>query len=294
MELLVDLMPAGTTVLVLDPERARSRAHDLVATSEEFLGASWAAAAGGGIAPIDLGAASYREIADVRLHALGLGHTWWSVSPFGIDSAARRTPTWAAEPALPTHAAEAYRGDLEQAIEDIRGWLARACDVTVVHAGHGPAERFVELLGEHDIAARLVEEGDTAGAGVVTVTCGHLVHGVVDTEARVAIITGDDLSGQKASTRDMRKMPARRKRQIDPLELKAGDYVVHEQHGVGRFVEMKQREVGGATREYLVLDYGASKRGGPGGQALRPGRQPRPGHPLRRWREPEPGPPRRR
>ena len=42
----------------------------------------------------------------------------------------------------------------------------------------------------------------------------------------------------------MRKMPARRKRQIDPLELKAGDYVVHEQHGVGRFVEMKQREVG--------------------------------------------------
>ena len=41
-------------------------------------------------------------------------------------------------------------------------------------------------------------------------------------------------------------MPARRKKQIDPLELSAGDYVVHEQHGVGRFVEMKQREVQGA------------------------------------------------
>ena len=54
MELLVDLMPDDTHVLVLDPERARSRAHDLVATSEEFLGASWAAAAGGGTAPIDL------------------------------------------------------------------------------------------------------------------------------------------------------------------------------------------------------------------------------------------------
>ena len=66
MELLVDLMPADTHVLVLDPERARSRAHDLVATSEEFLGACWAAAAGGGTAPIDLGAASYRALADVR------------------------------------------------------------------------------------------------------------------------------------------------------------------------------------------------------------------------------------
>ncbi|WP_207206892.1 transcription-repair coupling factor [Nocardioides ganghwensis] len=270
MELLVDLMPSDTTVLVLDPERARSRAHDLVATSEEFLGASWAAAAGGGTAPIDLGAASYREIADVRLHALGLGHAWWAVSPFGID-----TPD---EPGLgvstagdgdvpsrtlPTHAAEAYRGDLQQAVDDIRGWVREGLDVVVVHAGHGPAERFVELLGENDIAARLVEDGDTAGPGVVTVTCGHLVHGIVDDEARIAVVTGDDLSGQKTSTRDMRKMPARRKKQIDPLELKAGDYVVHEQHGVGRFVEMKQREIGGAVREYLVLEYGPSKRGGP-------------------------------
>ena len=77
------------------------------------------------------------------------------------------------------------------------------------------------------------------------------------------LLTGEDISGQRASTRDMRKMPARRKRQIDPLELTAGDYVVHEQHGVGRFVEMRQREVAGAVREYLVLEYGASKRGGP-------------------------------
>ncbi|WP_299925633.1 transcription-repair coupling factor [uncultured Nocardioides sp.] len=282
MELLVDLVPADTTVLVLDPERARTRAHDLVATSEEFLGASWAAAAGGGTAPIDLGAASYREIADVRLHALGRGLAWWTVSPFGIDTAdvpadagldttalvprdGHSTTESSAVPSrtLPTHPAEAYRGDLQQAVDDIRGWVTDGVDVVVVHAGHGPAQRFVELLGENDVAARLVEEGESAGANVVTVTCGHLVHGVVDDEAKVAVVTGDDLSGQKASTRDMRKMPARRKKQIDPLELSAGDYVVHEQHGVGRFVEMKQREIGGAVREYLVLEYGPSKRGGP-------------------------------
>ncbi len=87
MELLVDLLPEGTQVLLLDPERARSRAHDLVETSEEFLGASWAAAAGGGTAPIDLGAASYRELGDVRDHALGRNLSWWSLSPFGLDLA---------------------------------------------------------------------------------------------------------------------------------------------------------------------------------------------------------------
>ncbi len=265
MELLVDLVPEATTVLVLDPERARTRAHDLVATSEEFLGASWAAAAGGGQSPIDLSTASYREVADVREHALDRRLAWWTVSPFGIET--DDTPGVdldvvvgaVSSRGLTAQPAEAYRGDLERAITDVRGWLADGYRVTVVHPGHGPAERMVEVLGEHDVPAGL----DADGQGVVTVTTGCLTQGVVDPAVRVALITGEDLSGQKASTRDMRKMPARRKKQIDPLELKAGDHVVHEQHGVGRFVEMMQREMAGATREYLVLEYGASKRGAP-------------------------------
>ncbi|MFD0823608.1 transcription-repair coupling factor, partial [Micromonospora zhanjiangensis] len=65
LELLVDRMPAGTHVLLCDPERIRTRAHDLVRTSEEFLQASWAAAAVGGQAPVDLGAAAFRTLADV-------------------------------------------------------------------------------------------------------------------------------------------------------------------------------------------------------------------------------------
>ena len=85
MELLVDLLPQRSHVVVLDPERVRTRAHDLVATSEEFLAASWATAASGGTAPVDLGAASYRELGEVRGHALGQGRSWWSLSPFGID-----------------------------------------------------------------------------------------------------------------------------------------------------------------------------------------------------------------
>jgi transcription-repair coupling factor (superfamily II helicase) len=267
MELLVDLMPAETHVLVLDPERVRTRAHDLVATSEEFLHASWAAAAGGGQAPIDLGAASYRSLADVRAHTLAQRKAWWSLSPFGLDDTATDIDEHALESrTIAIRPAETYHGDVEHAVADIRAWLATGGRVAVVHEGHGPAQRMVEVLREHDVAARFtdaIEQADDLAADVAIVTCGRLEHGLVDEAQQLAIVTGDDISGQRSSTKDMRRMPARRKHQIDPLELQPGDYVVHEQHGVGRYVEMRQRVVQGATREYLVLEYGSSKRGGP-------------------------------
>src|SRR5438874_13765660 len=86
-ELLVHCMPSGTHVVLCDPERIRTRAHDLVRTSEEFLEASWAAAAVGGKAPIDLGAAAFRTLAEVRATARGRGQGWWSVAPFGVAEA---------------------------------------------------------------------------------------------------------------------------------------------------------------------------------------------------------------
>src|ERR1700751_6394120 len=61
----------------------------------------------------------------------------------------------------------------------------------------------------------------------------------------------------------MRRMPSRRRGGVDPLQLKSGDYVVHEQHGVGRYVEMTSRTTAGATREYLVIEYAPGGRGQP-------------------------------
>ena len=258
MELLIDLMPTNTTVLVLDPERVRTRAHDLVATSAEFLDASWAAAASGGQAPIDLDAASLRTVEEVREEAERAGLAWWGLSPFGIEE----TPeTDESTNVIAARAIDGYRGDTEGFSADVAQQLTAGRAVVIVHPGHGPAQRTVELLSDHDLPARLAECVDPAERHVVQVVQGSLEHGLL--LDHLAVYTGVDIAGQKASTRDMQRMPVRRKKQIDPLELKAGDYVVHEQHGVGRFVEMRQREVQGALREYLILEYGASKRGHP-------------------------------
>ena len=73
MESVLDLLPSRTLVVLVDPERVRTRAHDLVATSTEFLEASWVNAAAGNAVPVDLqsvlGTASYWTLAEVREHA---------------------------------------------------------------------------------------------------------------------------------------------------------------------------------------------------------------------------------
>ena len=216
MELLVDLMPDDTHVLVLDPERARSRAHDLVATSEEFLGASWAAAAGGGTAPIDLGAASYRALADVREHSLAQDKPWWTMSPFGIDDAdgRRRCADALGEvvsvdvdvlvggvpagrcrrsPPRPTAATSTAR------IGDIERWLGRgpprgrAC--TPATARRSGWSRCSASTTCPPGSSTTPTPPATSTTHVVTVTCGALVHGFVDEANRLVLLTGEDLSG---------------------------------------------------------------------------------------------------
>ncbi|MEV8389644.1 MULTISPECIES: transcription-repair coupling factor [unclassified Streptomyces] len=269
MELLIDVLPAGSMALVCDPERVRTRAADLVATSQEFLQASWAASADGGEAPIDVGAASLRGIADIREHARELGMMWWSVSPFAVDEELEDASGEAIT--LGMHAPESYRGDTARALADTKGWLADGWRTVFVTEGHGTAARTVEVLGGEGIPARLDTPGartarglEEIGPSVVHVACGSIDYGFVDPDLKLAVLTETDLSGQKAAGKDGARMPAKRRKTIDPLTLETGDYIVHEQHGVGRYVEMVQRTVQGATREYLLVEYAPAKRGQPG------------------------------
>ena len=91
---------------------------------------------------------------------------------------------------------------------------------------------------------------------------GPLHDGVIIPGANLVVITETDLTGSRVAGVEGKRLAAKRRNTVDPLALTAGDLVVHDQHGIGRFVEMVERTVGGARREYLVLEYASSKRGG--------------------------------
>ncbi len=280
MQPVIELLPRGTHVVVLDPERVRARAHDLVATTHEFLAAAWSNAAAGNATPVDLSEASFHTLGQTRGDALAAGVPWWSLTSFEADLELAGDGTGSVEGDdgatevlnLGARAVRGYAGDVPAALDDLRVMVNEGWAVVVTTPGHGPAQRIVELLSGADIAARLVEHLDSAPEpGLVHVTTAPATAGFVSEPLRLALLTETDIVGRggvTASTRDMRRMPSRRRNQVDPLSLRPGDYVVHEQHGVGRFVEMMQRTVGSgreqATREYLVIEYAPGKRGQPG------------------------------
>ncbi len=273
MELLTDVLPADTHVFASDPEKIRARAQELVQTSHEFLAASWSAAGDGGKAPIDLEGAAYRTLGDVRESALRRGQSWWGLSPFAASDEDASVVVEDAVPSriVPATEAPVWRGDTEAALAAVKDSTTAGRRVVLVAESAGLVDRLCEVLGNADVPTRKCEDLDAAPAeGVVSVVRADLRHGFSVASLALDVFTAADLAGQREREPRPAKLPARRKNQIDPLELRGGDAVVHEIHGVGRYVEMVQRTVQGATREYLVLDYAPSKRGQPGDRLFVP------------------------
>jgi transcription-repair coupling factor (superfamily II helicase) len=254
LELLTDLLPQGALVVLADPERIRTRSADLVRTGHEFLEASWLAAGTGGQAPIDVGASAYRELGEVLEHASATGHPVLTLSPLHSGREGVLAP--------PVHEIESYRGDTDRALIDLRAHVATGGTAVLVVAGHGTAQRSLEQLRDADVAAKLVEPlvGEPE-PGLVTVTCGRLTEGF--TTNGLVVLTEADLTGNRMAGTEPRRLASKRRNAVDLVTLQPGDYVVHAQHGIGRFIEMRERTVQGATREYLVLEYASSKRGQP-------------------------------
>ena len=286
---LLDLVGDRLTVL-LEPERVRKRAEDLTATTGEFLAAAWTSAASGGTVPVDLSAAAFAHLAEARALALSSNRGWWSFTALAAGPETTR---------LDLSDPHTYRGELERAVADLGRLARQGWTVVVATDGPGPGRRMAQLLGDGDVPARIVDhlseagevDGSAAvdvaadaaagspagpGDGVVRVTQASAGHGFLAEGLRLALIAESDLTGRaSAGPRERRSLPARRaRRSVDPLSLHAGDLVVHAQHGVGRFIELSRRTVGGArssaTREYLVIEYAPSKRGQPGDRLLVP------------------------
>ncbi|WP_164515452.1 transcription-repair coupling factor [Microbacterium sp. 10M-3C3] len=281
---LADFLPEGAAVALVDPERAVTRAMTLGETNREFLDAAWSAATAGARVPIDLDSGDFLTLPELRDAAHARGGVWWTLSAF--DSGASDAAAEGLEVAegsavrIRARAVPSFQGNVDGATAHIGELLADGWSVVVAASGSGLVDRARDVLADRGIAARRVD--DVRGVpepGVAHVVAASLERGFELPEVRFAVLTETEFYGRTigGDSRVVKKLASRRRNVVDPLQLKPGDFVVHATHGIGKFVELAQREVssGGrnptkTTREYVVLEYAPSKRGYPGDKLFVP------------------------
>ena len=153
-----------------------------------------------------------------------------------------------------------YGGRLHTLIDDLRRAHQRADRITVVSL---QAARLAELFDEYGLA---VQRPDTLPAppspGAVTILRGSLPQGwrlrPDNGGGEQILITDTEIFGF-AKQRRLRA-PSRSKHPTFLQDLRPGDFVVHIEHGIGRFVGVTRERIGEREREYLELEYAESDR----------------------------------
>jgi transcription-repair coupling factor (superfamily II helicase) len=235
--LLVDLLPEGALVLLVEPRRMRDRATELVdeeAALASTLAGTW------GTDGVDF---PRLHLPFDRLLARTEAAAWTvTAAPEGPGTEVVAATGW--DPVV---------GDGERMIAQLRALKADGYRIIVCADGRGSAGRLAALLTDHGIPT--MHQADPAeitkpGSRVVVQP---LERGFLYPALKLAVLAEGDLTGRRRAHR--RPRPRARNSETYFDDLKAGAYVVHYQHGVGRFGGMVRRSIGGAERDYLLLEY---------------------------------------
>jgi len=272
-----DYLPADTLVTLMSPEKSAARAASLVETNEEFLHAAWDAAIAGvaedgtsdpNRTPIDLSSGGFVTLGDFTQHLDG--RQLFTISQFGADDDTLHNLNLLEIPNFKA---------IDTSVTD---WIADQTKngqlVVLSSEGHGTAERLAEMLAGARIDAKFVTELPAEILAESKKKTGHPVYviqsplrkGFAAPDSNLIVLTDHEFYSKSGAyvSPTVKKLASKRGQMVDPLTLKAGDYVVHEVHGIGRFVEMIQRRSGMGKqqhmREFLVVEYAPSKRGQPG------------------------------
>ena len=263
-KMLLDYLPNSSQIWLVDEPRISSRSIDLVETNKEFLDAAWSNIGWSERqevqAPIELsnklGVGGFYQLIDVKERAAIKGINLRSLNQYSS------TP----EDSILSffENIESYGSKYEIAINEISDWQKQGFTVIFTASGSGTLKRFSELLNSADVANQIYTNLDQQPEkNLIQLIKSDIQHGFISQKYKVVLISDKDISGQKSADKDLARMPSKRRKAIDPLQLNTGDYVVHEQHGVGRYLELITRTSNGASREYLVIEYAPSKRGLP-------------------------------
>ncbi|MDD6051890.1 MAG: transcription-repair coupling factor [Clostridiales bacterium] len=151
---------------------------------------------------------------------------------------------------------QGYSGQIKLLAEDCREWLDAGHRVALLCGGVARGQRLENSLREMELSVRFTEDGADFPKGRVTILPGSLAKGFIWPDAGLVVVSDTDVYG--AGYRKVKKRTHSGEKIAAFTDLKPGDYVVHEEYGVGVFLGTTQIRVGGpggVRRDYLQIQY---------------------------------------
>ncbi len=169
----------------------------------------------------------------------------------GRTPLAPRTLTSLAAKQLPS-----YAGSAQTAAEDVKTYAKMGYRVAVLAGDERRAKVLQEFFREHDVPALIDPEmKKLPGFGECRIGIGTLSAGLEYPGIRLAVLTDAQLIRARGRQAARKKLPPRHQRIESYADLSVGDYVVHENHGIGRFAGVVKMQVDGLEKDYVKICY---------------------------------------
>ncbi|MCR3921429.1 MAG: transcription-repair coupling factor [Firmicutes bacterium] len=244
---LLDWFPEDTLVFINDPLRCEQAAEQLAHELGEIQSTLYAQ---GELLPRQVELTwSYQEIlAASSKQVVAFSLFVQQGSPVSY----RRTISLSAKP-VPR-----FLGQWDLFAQEVVQWRAHGYRIVILTSTRQRSSGITEVLAERNLPSAYVLSQPDLAPRTVTLLQGSLESGFVLPDLKLAVLAEQDILPQRKKRRRIKGKDG--VRVGDYQELQVGDFVVHEQHGIGQYLGLRTLEVGGISRDYLYIQYAGNDK----------------------------------
>ncbi|MEE3419888.1 MAG: transcription-repair coupling factor [Lachnospiraceae bacterium] len=152
-----------------------------------------------------------------------------------------------------------YTNSVDLLLKDLASYKKNGYKVIVLSASHTRARRLANELDEDGIPAFYTEDTETPlQNGQIAILYGRASRGFAYPLIKFAVISETDIFGEKKTRRKPKKQTLSGQKIASFTDLSVGDYVVHEDHGLGIYRGIERIEVDGVLKDYIKIEYNGS------------------------------------
>lgn len=153
-----------------------------------------------------------------------------------------------------------FHGQMNVLKGELERWKKGNYSVIFLGPDEDRVKKLQRVLEDYEMDATFISENQQLLIGRNQITPGNLHTGFELPSLKLAVITEEELFNKKTKRKQRRQKLSNAERIKSYSELKVGDYVVHVNHGIGKYLGIETLEINGVHKDYLHIRYQGSDK----------------------------------